>query len=443
MKITPFPEQQAVLDSEARFLTVACGIQSGKTMTGVIWLLGEILKHPKDDFLIGAPTYKILEQSTMKKFFEIFPMHTAIYRKQDSVLELINGGKIYIRSTEIPNNIEGMTVRAAWLDEAGLMKPQVWTNVQGRVAIKKGRVLMTTTPYNMGWLYRECVRQAQSQNPDYAIFNWASNSNPYFPAEEMERARLTMSGPDFERRYLGLFRQMEGLVYPDWEPQKMVENTPPIEDEVKEVVAGVDYGFTNPTSIQVVAITKDNTLHVIDEVYETRLVHSQIVDRCTELKEKWGVEMFYVDPVANILIDTMNSAGLPTMGGNNDVESGISKVRQLIKYNRIKIWFGCYNLLDEIENYHYQVSHFSTSDSQVEYQQKPDKTFDHAVDSLRYLVATHPLDIYALPGAETIERKERFWEHIEERLEKRKMNIARFGEDYSDSDIEAIESIWI
>lgn len=442
MEIHPFAQQQAILDSKARFIAAIAGVQGGKTQTGCLWLIQEIIKHPHDDFLIAAPTYKILEQSTLKKFFSIFPMRTVIYRKQDAVLEIIHGGKIYIRSTEIPNNIEGMTVRAAWLDEAGMMKSQVWVNVQGRVAIKRGRVLFTTTPYNLGWLYKDVVRAAQGGDEDFQVVKWRSVDNPYFPPDEYEKAKSRLSEADFDRRYNGEFRKMEGLVYPDWDSEQMIESSLPDDAEVKEVICGVDYGFTNPAAMHPIVIMKNDDLHVVDEVYQTRMTVNDVVGEARGLKEKWNISAFYVDPSANDLIEQLNMAGLTAMPANNDVEYGIGRVRHLIKSRRLKVWFAAYNLLDEIENYHYTASSYAGSELSPEFRDKPDKSFDHAVDDLRYAVATHPLEIYNFPATQAEERKERFWGDIAERIEKRKININRYGEDFSDDDIEAIQTIF-
>jgi hypothetical protein len=135
-------------------------------------------------------------------------------------------------------------------------------------------------------------------------------------------------------------------------------------------------------------------------------------------------------------------AGLTAIAANNDVEYGIGRVRHLIKSHRLKIWFAAYNLLDEVENYHYTANNFNGSELSPEFREKPDKVFDHAVDDLRYAVATHPLEIYNFPSTRLEERKEKFWGDVAERLEKRKMRIERYGEDYSDEDIESIQSIF-
>lgn len=439
MQITMFDKQQEVLASDKKYIAAVSGVQGAKTTTGVIWMIQEILRNPYDDFLIGAPTYKILEQSTLKKFFDIFPMHTVQYRKQDAVLKLLpNAGNIYIRSTEIPNNIEGMTVRAAWLDEAGMMKPQIWTNILARVAAKKGRVLMTSTFYTLNWLWTEVCRRAMAGDNDFAYFKWRSIDNPYFPKEEYERAKTILSPSEFERRYNGEPRKMQGIVYPDWN-ETMVFMTPP--DSFDEVVCGVDYGFTNPTAIEVVGI-KDGNVYILDEVYQSRMTVNETVKEARELVEKWGITMFYCDPSAAALIESMNQNDLPTYPANNDVDFGITRVQQLMEAKRFFVNFQNYNVIEEIENYHYKPVSMDI-EKVPEYRKKPDKVFDHGVDSIRYVIATHPMEIFDIDLPKNKTRTNEFWDKIANRMQKRKINIERYGEDYPDEDVEMMDSLWI
>jgi phage terminase large subunit len=439
MQITTFDKQQEVLDCTQKYIAAVSGVQGGKTMSGVIWLIKEIIAHPYDDFLIAAPTYKILEQSTLKKFFDIFPMHTVQYKKQDAVLKLLpNAGNIYIRSTEIPNNIEGMTVRAAWLDEAGMMKPQIWTNILARVAAKKGRVLMTSTFYTLNWLWTEVCRRALAGDPDFAYFKWRSIDNPYFPKEEYERAKTILAPSEFERRYNGEPRKMQGIVYPDWN-EEMIFMSPP--DEFEEVVCGIDYGFTNPTAIEVAGI-KTGSLYLVDELYQTRLTINEIVKEARELQGKWEITMFYCDPSAVSLIESMNQNNLPTYAANNDVDLGITRMQQLMEAKRFFVSFQNYNFIDEIESYHYKPIGMDV-EKVPEYKKKPDKVFDHSLDAVRYIVATHPMEIFDIDLPVNKTRTNEFWDKIAKRMQKRTINIERYGEDYPDEDTELIDSLWI
>ena len=190
---TPHPYQAMVLKSPARFIAAVTGVQGGKTTSGAVWLIREIKESydsgKRCDWLIGAPTVKILQQSTIPKFKEFFnKLGWGDFKEGKQEFELKWGNRIFVRSLEDPDLIEGMTIAGAWLDEAGQMKHQAWINVQARVAIELGRVLMTTTPYACNWLQSDVYnrankingveQQGEGKEKDIEVFNWRSVDNP-------------------------------------------------------------------------------------------------------------------------------------------------------------------------------------------------------------------------------------------------------------------------
>ena len=69
----PHSEKQAkVLFSKKRMVILGCGIQYGKTISGVVWL--KMMMHEftdaSDNFIVASPSYKILEQSTLPPFMQ-------------------------------------------------------------------------------------------------------------------------------------------------------------------------------------------------------------------------------------------------------------------------------------------------------------------------------------------------------------------------------------
>jgi hypothetical protein len=78
-----------------------------------------------------------------------------------------------------------------------------------------------------------------------------------------------------------------------------------------------------------------------------------------------------------------------------------------------------------------------------EYRKKPDKVYDHSVDSARYIIATHPMDIFDVEIPLAKSRTNQFWENVALRMNKRKINIERYGEDFPDEDREILDALWI
>jgi PBSX family phage terminase large subunit len=337
-------------------------------------------EYPKDDGLICAPTYKILSQSTLPKFFQLNPDLRVFYKESKGTIEVPNRGIIYIRSTENPNVIEGMTLRWIWADEAGQMKLQAWINIQGRISILKGNVFLSTTPYSINWLRTDFYEQWKKGNKDYDVIQFRSVDNPYFPQEEFDRVKDTMDRRTFERRYCGLFTKMEGLVYEDFNYSFNVTDKIPNSFDV--VLAGIDWGFKAPTAIIILGI-KDNVIYIIDEFYESNKITSELSAIAKAFLDKYPISTFYADSAEQDRIEEFRREGFVIRDSNKDIDFGVGIIQGLIKEKRFYVHPRCKFFLEEIEIYHYP--EFKEN---KEIKEKPVKVDDHAMDATRYPLAS-------------------------------------------------------
>lgn len=361
------------------------GLQSGKTIAGAAWARIQFDTFPDDAGLICAPTYKILTQSTLPKFFEINPDLKKYYKKSDSEIVIPGRGVIYIRSTENPNVIEGMTLKWIWADEAGQMKIEAWINFQGRISILKGNLFCTTTPYTLNWLFTDFYEQWKKGNPDYLVVQCRSCDNPYFPQDEYNRVKATMDSRTFRRRYDGLFEKMEGLVYEDLIPS--LHYIEPATIDFKEVIAGVDWGFTNQAAVAVLGINSDNKYYLIDEYYQAGKTTSEIIEKLKFFQNKYKIRFWYPDPAEPDRLEEMKRSGLApreVYKGNDSIKNGINAVRELIKQNRFFAFNTCRYAIEEFSIYHYP----SDTGGKTE-KEEPIKEDDHLMDAIRYAVDTY------------------------------------------------------
>lgn len=356
-------------------MAAIAGVQGGKTTVGAAWMLDQVSRYPKDDHLILAPTYKILQQSTLKKFFTYYPKEWGDYNKQDYVFHLKTGGDIFVRSSEDPDSLEGMTLRSAWLDEAGQMKPVVWQKMKERTAIKQGRVLITTTPYNMGWLY-ELIKTVDKR---FKMFKWKSVQNAYFPEEEYNYAKANMRPEMFEMRYGGEFRKLAGLVYPEFNETCIVPSMP-VQGDWK-LWCGIDFGYTNPSVCLFMARTPDNTYIVCDEIYQSEMLIHQFAKRIRS--RGVNVHLFFGDPSGKQEIMELGNYGVFVNPAENDVPFGIQKVEGFLRQGRLKVMAHCVKTIDEFKQYHYKESNDPNKIAE-----EPEKEYDHAMDALRYALVS-------------------------------------------------------
>ncbi len=121
-----FTSQFEALNFTTQFCAAVAGVQSGKTFLGVHWTGKEIQEFPDKNGIIVAPTYKILQQATLKKFFDIFPELRRYYKEQKGEINLPTGGTVFVRSADSPLGIEGITAHWVWLDEGGMTSLLTW-----------------------------------------------------------------------------------------------------------------------------------------------------------------------------------------------------------------------------------------------------------------------------------------------------------------------------
>lgn len=371
--------QTRVWKSKAKYVAMLAGTGSGKTWVGPIWLYREIQQYPTGSFLVVSPTYQMFQRIVLPETLKFMDaVAKGEYRSGERTYYLPTGGKIYFGSADNPFSLEGVHVYAAWMDEAGQMKREAWDVVLRRVGFYGGRVLITTTPYNLGWLKTEIYDRWKSGDKNYEVVQFPSIMNPAYPREEFERAQATLPSWKFKMFYLGEFAKPEGLVYEEFDSSRHIINSFPIPPEWRRVM-GVDFGYNNPTAAVWIAISPDDVMYVYREYYERNKIPQESGTDILRLCEGESIDAVFCDPSDPASIEEYRRIGLPARGANNAVKEGIENVIGRLKTDRLFVFKGLNNLLDEIENYRWKVHNDSIVD-------EPVKEYDHAVDALRYAI---------------------------------------------------------
>ena len=235
---SPHPKQRLFHAAATRHRTVVgiAGIRSGKSMAGA----NEVIKgalSTKSRWAFVAPTYgdarEILDYTLLAYLPQI-----AIFEisKNDHKVILYNGSEIMWRSADEPERLRALgDLDGAWLDEAEQMRPVVFTIIQGRVARRQGKILITTSPQKwfgaetrkrVSWIYELLAERGitlesnagEYYDGDLAVINWSAADNPYFPLEAIERLRI-LRGPlwsaqELDGQYVDLYA--EGVFKGEW-----------------------------------------------------------------------------------------------------------------------------------------------------------------------------------------------------------------------------------
>jgi hypothetical protein len=228
--------QRLAYHSKARFTLVLAGTQGGKTAVGPPWLLKQIQERGPGDYMVAAPNFTLMEKKALPEFLRLFRdcLHLGDYMAQTRKFVLSQEGmrrlfgyasmvptQVYFGYGENPDSLESATLKAIWIDEGGqkAFKRESWDAILRRLSIEEGPVLLTTTPYTLGWL-SELVKNADELG--VAVINFPSIANPKFPRTEWERAKRELPAWKFNMFYRGIFERPAGLVLDCWSDENVI-----------------------------------------------------------------------------------------------------------------------------------------------------------------------------------------------------------------------------
>lgn len=380
-------KQWDFLKSDKKITAAITGIQWGKTTIGAARHKAYMhsFTDKSDNFIVTAPTYKIMQQSTLPAFLKLMD-GVCKYNKSDAVGEMINGGRTYFRTETDPDSIVGITnVRHIWADEAGKYGLYFWENIQARSSFRDCPISLTTSPYSMNWIYKELVRPVKlNKRDDVLLIQANSSENKYFPLEEYNRQKKLMDARRFNMMYGGSFEQIQGLVYDCFDENE--NQCVPFDLPVgTRYFGGIDWGFSEYFVLKVRAITPDGSHFSVSEFVKRGLTIMDMVAIAKQKKQIFGIQTFYCDPSQPGSIEEFNRHGLSAIGADNDIRRGIDLHYELIKTRKLKYFRGQNPYtLDELSTYHYAEPKDLGPDDDAE-EIKPVGQNDHSLDADRYL----------------------------------------------------------
>lgn len=409
-------KQESLIFSDAELTIAGTGTQWGKSQGGALWMKRQIHKHrdPSSTFLIGAPTYKILQQSTLPYFLSI-AAGMGEYNKAEAVFNFHHGPRCFFRTETDPDSIVGIpNLKAFWLDEAGKLRLYFWENVQARQAAVGAVGLLSTSPYAMNWLYQDFIKplKAGKDIGNVVLIQAASWENPFHTLHDPARRKEMQARMDprrFAMVFGGEWGQMVGLVYDCWDDAENLIRPFPLPTGTR-YFGGVDWGYyPDPFVLKIRAITPDGQHYGISEFVKTRLTPADQILLAKQKMEVFGIERFLCDPSEPGLIEEWNRAGLPAVGADNDISRGVGIHYELIKTRRYKEFIGqCPYSYDERQTYHYPEPKDLKPD-QASKELKPVDQNNHTQDADRYIsietVRSELKHSPKVPGAEFTQPK--------------------------------------
>lgn len=394
LNVNLHPGQQRAQASEKKVVAVIAGTGGGKTAYAPLWVLTErakIAAPPRNitqsSGIVVAP-YKILRRTTMPTFLRLFQHKLGLGQwesRQDGIWRFHDGGYVYFCSADTPESIEGAHVHWAMLDEAGQRQfpEESFRAVERRVRFHEGRILITTTPYVLGWLKRlsdstKLPADDPARRDDVEIITFPSVENPKFPKAEFERARATLPPWMFRMFYMGEWDRPAGLVYSMLSDEHWINSSDlPAKWQTWPGYSGIDFGYNNPhVNLYGALEPVTDILYIFDEYYEVERTNA---DNARQAPHKEKVAMAWADPSApEAIAEFVQQRWRVTACPKHEVLDGLKEVFERLLSGRLIFVRG---RLTETSK---------ELDSYVWDDKQPDrvmKVYDHTMDALRYLCA--------------------------------------------------------
>ena len=216
----------------------------------------------------------------------------------------------------------------------------------------------------------------------------------FIPVDDVIRQKKLMDADTWQSQWLSKRPMLGGLIYPKFDPAVHVFEAsewggPGGYHEALPVFMASDFGYTNPWCNLYAQVTPTDELVIFSEDYERQVITQRWAER---IKHKpWYDLMQWAvgDPAGADERATLQDNGIRIHAADNEKDRGIKRVRYLLDppdrgTPMIYISKACVNLLEEITQYH--IPDVRRPDNQNE-DEEPAKIFDHAMDSLRYLVS--------------------------------------------------------
>lgn len=422
LHINPHEGQRKALKSKKQIIAMLCGKQSGKSSICPIWMYNEILDwdrrlHDPDEILprdgvfwAVSPSYPLQEEKLQPIFYEYFVSMLGIgkyytqKKKFDITISHDDGEdskyEIRLKSGDKVESLASATTYAMCIDEAGQnsFSQEAWEECRARVGSTGGKILLTTTIYNFGWIKHLIYDEWKKGNPSIDVIQFESRMNPFFNVNEWDNAKRTLPDWKFKMSFCGEFSRPLGRIYQDFDESCIIE---PFDIPISSYkFVGIDPGITHHSTVFLAEIypsqkeysnfpLADNVTPIY-VIYDSNLVGSTTTtitnrEHAEALKEHRDFGMLRTvcgGAKAEIYFrEDYRAAGVDVIEPPfKEVSAGIDTITAMLKTHQLYIFNNQTRIIKEFEEYAYKLDAAGEITPIIE-----NKEMYHGLDSCRYI----------------------------------------------------------
>lgn len=397
------PKQWEFINHSIAKWNIAHGsVRTGKTIAASFRFMQAAYSCPDSQIYIVGHTFDTAYRNVVRPIMEAPEL--SIFRPFCTW----SGKKLYFRDKTITilgakdegaiGNFQGLTMSLIYCDEMTLYPDSIIDMIDSRLSLSHSMGIATCNPSHPDHKIKKWVDMASEGNKRYYALHWTLEDNPFVDQDYKQRLKESTSGLFYKRNYLGLWCMAEGAIFDFFDRKIHVVHKPPRAADYW--IAGVDYGISNAFACVLIGVStgkytqQGKCLWVEKEYYwdcsergRTK-INSEFADDIQRFIEPYDVKGIYIDPSAAAMKIELQRRGIHIIDANNDVLPGIEVMTTQMGKGNLFICSECKNLIREVENYVWDKKKSEQGDD------APVKKGDHAIDALRYAVATHQVNEY-------------------------------------------------
>lgn len=402
------PKQiEFLFNSQAKINLAHGSVRSGKTVGTLYRFMQAVHLCPDSQiWMIGHTSSTIYDNAVnliLSRPANGLPDPFAIFRPfcswKSAARELCFMGKIIgtigVKDKGALGLIQGKTFSLCYCDEMTLYPESVLDMINTRLSLPHSKLFGSMNPTYPTHKVKQWIDMGLAGDKRYFSMQFSLDDNPYLDENYKEDIRKSLSGVFYKRYYLGLWCLAEGAIFDFFDESLHVIKRPVFAAEYW--IVGIDYGTSNAFAAVLIGINSGRSTQMgpkwwVESEYfwdsaktGRQKVNSEYADDICRWIEPYAVKNIYMDPSAESFRLELQRRGKHVTPAKNDVLYGIETMTGMLKDGDLQICASCKNLIREIESYVWDPK------SAINGEDEPLKKDDHAVDALRYAVATHKI----------------------------------------------------
>lgn len=384
------PKQQWVLRAymheDWKYLINYGAVRSGKTFIDNILFLMElqrVAKQAKEEgnrkpmYILAGYSSNSIQNNVLSELTNVFGLNIRYDRHGHFNLFGVEVIPTYTGNVRGASAIRGMSSYGAYINEASLATQEAFQEIIQRCSKPGARILCDTNPDNPQHYLKKDYIDNTDPKARIKTFHFVLDDNTFLSKDYVDSLKAaTPSGLYYDRSILGLWVSGEGVVYQDFDKDKMLIPASEIPDGL-HIYCGVDWGFEHNGVITVWGDDNKGNFYLLHEYTSQHKFIKYWVDVAKKIQDCYGHNVtFWVDSARPDNYTEFIKAGIKARNAKKDRMPGVEKVAEFMKQGKFFVnEDGIDTFLDEIYQYVWD-----------ENTGEPIKDHDHCMDSMRYAI---------------------------------------------------------